>query len=291
MTQNELSLLFPSGCYKNGLLLLVPPGKFHKLEGNAIEKSRMHILLCDGAMELELNGKAYGLKGPSLLDIADTAVVRISKVSPGLRAWCLFVTFEFASSSLKTFRPGPLSHLLERLAIPVWNISREESETLEGQLVLLEKTLGNPGHCYQQELAETYFKSFSLELGNIMFAHKESIDEAQTYISKKDFIALNFMKLVSEHFMKEHNVVFYSEALCVSAKHLVRVVKEVMGKTPHAVICSELVNQAMTMLEDDSVPVSQIAERLHFSDQAAFCKFFKKHKNVSPMAYRRNKRE
>ena len=51
MTQKELSLLFPSNCHKEGLLLLVPPSKFHKLEGKTIEKSRLHILLCEGILE------------------------------------------------------------------------------------------------------------------------------------------------------------------------------------------------------------------------------------------------
>lgn len=291
MTQKELSLLFPSNCHKEGLLLLVPPSKFHKLEGKTIEKSRLHILLCEGIVEFELNGKTHELKGPSFLDIVDTSTIRISKINPNLQAWCLFITFEFAGNSLKTLRPGPLNHLLERLSLPVWSLSQEESGTLEGQLLLLEKTLDNPKHYYQQELFETYFKSFSLELGNIMFTHEERIDDAQTYISKKDFVALNFMKLVSKHFKEEHNVDFYAEALCVSTKHLIRVVKEIMGKTPHVVICNELIHQAMAMLEDESIPVSQIAEELHFSDQASFCKFFKKHKKVTPMAYRRRENE
>ena len=43
----------------------------------------------------------------------------------------------------------------------------------------------------------------------------------------------------------------------------------------------------MTLLEDDRISIGQIAERLHFSDQASFCKFFKKQKQISPMAYRR----
>lgn len=287
MIQKELSLLFPSCCCKDGLLLLVSPGKFHKLEGSTIEKNRLNILLCEGSIEFELNGKTYELKGPVFLDIMETVTVRIDKASPDLRAWCLFITFEFASNSLKNLRPGPLNHLLERLSLPVWNLSQEESGTLEGQLSLLERTLDNSKHYYQQELSETYFKSFSLELGNIMFTHEENMDDMQTYISKKDFISLNFMKLVSKHFMEEHNVDFYAEALCVSTKHLIRVIKEIMGKTPHTVICNELIHQAMVMLEDDSIPVSQIAEKLHFSDQASFCKFFKKHKKVAPMAYRR----
>lgn len=287
MTQKELSLLFPPDFYRDGSILLVSPDRFGKLEGNIIEKSRFQMLVCTGTLELELNGKPYEMKGPSLLDAMDTVTFRISRIAPEVRAWCLFTTFEFASESLKNLRPGPLNHLLERLYLPVWNLAQEESDVLERQLLLLKETLGNPKHYYRQELLETYFRSFSLELGNIMFIHEENIDDALPYISKRDFITLNFMKLVSRHFMEEHAIEFYAESLCISAKHLTRVVKEMTGKTPHTVICNELVHQAMVMLEDDSIPVSQIAEELRFSDQAAFCKFFKKHKGIPPMAYRR----
>lgn len=289
MTQQELFLLFPKNCYRDGLLLLISPDNFHKLEGNSFEETRLFMLVCEGTLELDLNGKPYQMKGPAFLDIMDTVTVRIDKVGPDLRAWCLFVTFEFASESLKNLRPGPINRLMEKLYIPIWNLSQTESDTLEKQLVLLKETLGNLEHFYRQELSETYFRSFSLELGNIMFIHEANMDDAQPYISKSDFITLNFMKLVSKHSMEKHNIGFYADTLCVSTKHLTRIIKAMTGKTPHTFICNELIHQAMTMLEDDRIPVSLIAEKLHFSDQAAFCKFFKKHKKIAPMAYRRRK--
>ena len=106
MIQKELSLLFPPDSYKDGLLLLVSPDRFYKLEGNIIERCRLHILVCEGILELEMNGTPYEIKGPALLDVMDTVAVRISKTSANLRAWCLFITFEFASESLKNLRPG-----------------------------------------------------------------------------------------------------------------------------------------------------------------------------------------
>ena len=125
-----------------------------------------------------------------------------------------------------------------------------------------------------------------------MLSHQENPNDMPPYVSKRDFITLNFMTLVSKHFAEEHHIEFYANALCISTKHLTRVVREMVGKTPHAVICDEITHQAMALLEDDRIPIGQIAERLHFSDQAAFCKFFKKQKKISPMAYRRqNKTE
>lgn len=54
------------------------------------------------------------------------------------------------------------------------------------------------------------------------------------------------MKLVSKHFAKEHHIEFYADSLCISIKHLTRVIKEMIGKTPHTVICDEITHQAMT---------------------------------------------
>lgn len=151
----------------------------------------------------------------------------------------------------------------------------------------MKETIANPSHYYRRELASVYFKSFSLELGNCMLSHQENPNDMPPYVSKRDFITLNFMTLVSKHFAEEHHIEFYANALCISTKHLTRVVREMVGKTPHAVIFDEITHQAMTLLEDDRISIGQIAERLHFSDQASFCKFFKKQKQISPMAYRR----
>lgn len=286
MTQEELSLLFPAVYHMENLILLIPPTELYKLEGSIIEGSRIFVLVCAGSIDIELNDFHCEIKAHSFFDIIETTTIKINKTSTDLQAWCLFVTFEFASESLKNLRPGPLTPFLER-HIPIWNLCQKESCLLEQQLSLLQNALSNTKHYYRKELTELYFKSFSLELGNIMFTHKKDTDDLPSYISKRDFITLNFIKLVSRHFAKEHRIGFYAKSLCLSSKHLTRIVKEMTGKTPHAVICDEITHQAMTMLEDDNIPISHIAEELNFSDQAAFCKFFKKQKKISPMAYRR----
>lgn len=133
----------------------------------------------------------------------------------------------------------------------------------------------------------TLFQKFQSRTGQYHAPLSTGKKRHPPYFSRRDFITLNFMKLVSKHFAKEHHIEFYADSLCISIKHLTRVIKEMIGKTPHTVICDEITHQAMTLLEDDSISIGEIAETLHFSDQASFCKFFKKQKKISPMAYRR----
>ncbi len=287
MTQKELSSRFPESCRIGNLILLISPKEFYKLEGITIEGSRMFLMVCSGRLNMTLNNRPYEIGANSYFDIMETTTARIERASQDIRGWCLLVSFEFASESLKNLRPGPLHYSLEHPHIRIWHFAEPEITRLEHQLNLLHETLADTTHYYRRELASVYFKSFSLELGNCMLTHQESDSDIPPYVSKRDFITLNFMTLVSKHFAEEHHIEFYANALCISTKHLTRVIKEMVGKTPHAVICDELTHQAMVLLEDDRLPIGQIAEMLHFSDQGAFCKFFKKQKRISPMAYRR----
>ncbi len=287
MIPPELITLFSPSCRIENQFLLVPPDQFYKLERLLIKDTHLFVLICAGDMEIELNGKVQKVVSHSFLDIWETSSVKFVRSSHDLRAWVMCVTFEFASESLKNLRPGPLAYALNRTDKPTWHFPTEEITRLEEQLKLLNKLLGNTKHYYRQELSSCYFKSFNLELGNSMFSLLGNKKDEPAYISKRDFITLNFMRLVSKHFAEEHHVDFYAHALCISTKHLTRVIKEMIGKTPHEVICDEIIHFSMTQLEDDRIPVAHIAEHLHFSDQAAFCKFFKKYKKIPPMAYRR----
>ncbi len=296
MTPTELLPLFSPYRYVDNQILLIPPVDFRKLEGRTIGGSRMFMLVCSGSLHVELhnslesesNDKSSQMGANSFLDILDVITVRLDRFSPDLKAWCLFISFEFARESLKNLLPGPQKTILDFSRIPVLNFSTSECRTLEQQLTLLEGILRDNKHFYRQEVIKLYFKSFSLELGNILLAYEQPIDKTPTHIGKRDFVTLNFIKLVSKHFATEHTLQFYADKLCLSTKHLTRIIKTTTGKTPHDILCKRIVHQALAMLDDDRIPVGQIAEELHFSDQAAFCKFFKKQMGITPTAYRKH---
>ena len=48
---------------------------------------------------------------------------------------------------------------------------------------------------------------------------------------------------------------------------------------------------AARLLRDPELTIQQIAEKMSFSDQSSFGKFFKKHTGVSPLKYRQNLRK
>lgn len=50
-------------------------------------------------------------------------------------------------------------------------------------------------------------------------------------------------------------------------------------------------NAAQKLLQDDAIPVQEVAARCGFSDSSYFIKVFQKHLNLTPAAYRRRQAE
>ena len=286
MTTKELMPKFPPACYVNKHILIVNPKEFRRLEGVTINNSRIFMMVCSGEMDILLNGEECIAGSGMFFDCIDTTTIHIKRCDSSLRAWCVMVTFEFARQSLKNMRPVPFDHLGKPIITKNMSLSPKSTAIIEQQLTLLASAVANKKHFYHKELSELFYKSFCLELGNAIMASSQTKDKPETKLSRKDFATLNFMKLVTKHFAREHSIGFYAQELNVSPKHLARMVKELTGKTPHNIICDELTHEAMALLEDDRMSVRSISERLCFSDQAAFCKFFKKQIGISPMEYR-----
>ncbi|MDO4180555.1 MAG: AraC family transcriptional regulator [Bacteroidales bacterium] len=286
MNPQELMLQSSPACVLAGKVTLVLPSEFEKLVGRDITGCHLFILVSQGKLQVVVNGKEHEMPECSLLDMMDWADFRVLHASADLRAYCLLPGREFTNESLANFKPCPDSYLVNRFYSPVLSLSREECEILERQFLLLASALGNPTHCYRQELACVYFKSFMLELGNIAFARLKGKNALPSALSKRDVVMVSFIRLVRQHFRTEHLVDFYANELGISSKHLSRIIKEVMGKTPHDVICHELIQYAMTLLKADKFSIQGIAADLHFSDQASFCKFFKKWTGMTPGEYR-----
>lgn len=154
------------------------------------------------------------------------------------------------------------------------------------QLKLLHGALADTGHFYRVELCRSYFRSFMLEYGNIVLHNRNTGLNTSDVETRQDQITRRFLKLVWKHYLTEHNVEFYADSLCLSTKHLTRVIRDKLGKTPYVVIRDELLQRAVYLLKNPKMSIQDISAELHFSEMSAFCKFFKKHKGVSPGAYR-----
>ena len=95
-----------------------------------------------------------------------------------------------------------------------------------------------------------------------------------------------FVSLVAEHYREAHDVSFYADKLCITTRYLSQITDNVVSKSPKQIIADYLMSEAKSYLETTRLTIQEITDKLGFSSQALFCKFFKTQANTSPTEYR-----
>lgn len=104
--------------------------------------------------------------------------------------------------------------------------------------------------------------------------------------SKKETTIFRLYNLVHQHYLTERTVHYYADQLKLTPKYLTTLVRKQTGKTVSAIINELVIIQAQSYLIATDKPIYLIAEELKFLDATSFCRYFKKHTDQSPLAYR-----
>ena len=95
-----------------------------------------------------------------------------------------------------------------------------------------------------------------------------------------------FVSLVAQHYREAHDVRFYADKLCITTRYLSQITDDVVAKSPKQIIADYLMSEAKSYLCTTRLTIQEIADKLGFSSQALFCKFFKTQASTSPSEYR-----
>lgn len=104
--------------------------------------------------------------------------------------------------------------------------------------------------------------------------------------SRHEAQAQAFCDAVEQHFAEPLPVPEYAARLGMSAPHLTRVCKRILGATPNEIIRQRRMVEAKRLLRFTRHPVADIALRAGFKDAAFFCRSFKQQTGTSPTGFR-----
>lgn len=285
MNLQELIPLFPPRNVIDGQALLVAPADLWRLEGREVTSCRMFVMVIAGCMDVRIDGRPCVLGPNTFVDMFEKTAFLFERIAPGCEAYCFLPTQKFTSDALMSFRVGDDRHLVSCMKFPVLRLPSADCLQLAQPLRLLADSVFRTAHHYRTELSQVYFRGFLMELADVLRRTSSAADPGAPF-SRKDGLFMDFMKLVWQHACHERRIDFYADRLSISPKHLTRIVREKLAHTPHEVIAKEVVHHTIPLLMHGSLSVQQIADRLNFSDQASFCKFFKSHTGLSPTEYR-----
>lgn len=140
-------------------------------------------------------------------------------------------------------------------------------------------------HIYRQEILRMLYAVFLLDVQNVQ---QQAITRRQIP-QRVEEIFIGFIRLLPQHFAEHRDIAFYASRLNISQVYLSRVVRQVTGRTVIGYINQMLLMEASFLLRTTSMSITQIADRLHFSDSPSFSKFFSRLKGMSPRQFRTEK--
>ncbi|MGE4587500.1 MAG: helix-turn-helix domain-containing protein [Mangrovibacterium sp.] len=247
------------------------------------------LMLEGGWLEVRINGVCSRLDAGCQVCLYDLGQLQFLSVSPDFLGWQLIAQRDFISESLRGMNPFPLSFTMQIQKDPVLRLSREETALLVSCMKQIRITLEREKQVFRKEILQHQLSVFLLEMGQIVIGRDEHY-RFERNASHREQILLGFFTLLTQHYWKEHGVGFYARELCISPQYLARIVRELTGKTVYSWISEMLLVRAKTLLltNQSAMSVQQVSDILHFSDQAAFGKFFKRHTGQSPVQFRRS---
>ncbi|RED19441.1 AraC-like DNA-binding protein [Flavobacterium cutihirudinis] len=236
-----------------------------------------------GQITVSIDGQQHKIKQFNLLAAKPATKISFQDKSEDFRMKLLFFEKDFLLKNISD--PFTIEKLLffEDRLFEIIQLEEQESNRLVKLMKYLEGKI-NLDLKFKDEIIRTLI--FNLLLETAEFLQTEQSENAVIPNNPRNTY-FQFLNLVMENISQHKKVDYYAQKLHISNKYLIQIVKKAVDKTPHEIIDSYLLKEAVVLLGNPSVNISDIAYRLRFNSVSAFGRFFKKHSSVSPTDYRR----
>ena len=266
--------------------LLKPDNRIKKL-------SQGGIFICNqGEGKIALNDQTFLLNKNSMIVYFPFSSLKIMYRSEDLDGIVMAIDLDGVQPLLNKITD--IDSVLHIRQNPFANLSEQDILRIYDYIHLYEKHL-ELSQIYAVDNKRRYWQLNNIQLENIktnlilqiflVYLPKDSTPK--NTINRKDEIVMKFLS-DQKHYVKQHEVGFYSNLQCISMRYFTSVVKEKSGKTPSEWITAALINDAKQFLANSNLTVKEIAETLNFPNQSYFGKWFKNNLKMGPLEYKKN---
>lgn len=243
------------------------------------------LFLSKGKLNFWMNGDYIEIQAPSHIDFILIYPWKKIKTSKDFEGY--FVTTEQSffikvSASIRSKFGGLIYQYAQKPFVP---LNEETIQRIILFLHLLIAIIKQPEYHFRYEVMENMLRTLQLEIWNAVFEvyKNEVVDEQQLWSD----ILSHFLHLVRTNYRYHHEVKWYANQLCVSSDALSARARRTYDKSAGQIIDEYLMIEAKAYLQNPSQSIQNIAELLCFSDQASFCKFFKRCCGISPSEFKK----
>ena len=251
------------------------------------------VFCVKGSVHLSVNLNEYDVKEGCLVVLTDQDIVKVEKGSDDDIRDLHWVVIAMSQNFLTNFRVDFRKILSEGVALietPVLHLDQNIRGYFEDYLKLIGKLANSELPMYKDAVRSLISSMVSIAAGqwiaDINRLRDEKVVKLNSRSEHKTLTFRQFIKLVSENYTQQRQVIFYADQLCMSPKYLSKLVKDVSGKSAPEWIDSYVLLEAKHLLKYSDMPIKEIVFRLNFSNQTVFYKYFKTHTGMTPTDYR-----
>jgi AraC-like DNA-binding protein len=238
------------------------------------------IVCLRGTLKGSVNMKSYTAQAPCLVLVQSNQILQQEFVSEDFEGLFIVFSQRFAGTLLLQIEDKfPL--FISSINNIVMPLESEHLSALKIYYRTMKKVIAATQNTYRLEIAKHLTMSFFYSFGSWFHNMPEQ------NLSKQGVLVKKFLKLVQTHCKEERGLNFYADKLCITPKHLSKVIKENSNMSAAAWIDKSVVLEAQAMLKSTNMTIQQISDELNFPSQSFFGKFFKRVTGMSPKEYQK----
>lgn len=239
------------------------------------------VVICtNGSSEGVINLKPYSAKAPCLIVILPDQILEHKYISEDFSG--LFIVMS------KKFTDGLMPNAKDRLPLflavqdnPAVSLLEAELNAMVTYFQMLKRIIQIKDHPNRMEVVR--YLTLAFFYGAAFQFHPQSEKKKR---SPHELLTEKFLHLVQSNYKRERSLNFYADKLCLTPKHLSKVIKETTGKSPNGWIDEHVILEAKALLNSTNMTVQQVGDELNFPCQSFFGKYFKRIVGVSPREYK-----
>ena len=167
------------------------------------------------------------------------------------------------------------------------HLSVQEVEVFRGVITMIEQELHRAIDKHTRELIISNIElllNYCLRFYDRQFITREEINHS---------VVKRFMELLDDYISSKAlreglpTVAYFADKCCLSSGYFGNLVHVETGRTAKDIIADRLLAHAKQLLNDDTLTITMISERMGFDYPQHFVRFFKSHTGKTPSAFRK----
>ena len=241
----------------------------------------VHIIVREGCMKFSDGKQTFTSIQDDLVIWQMSNTIQDVTYSDDFAADFLVVSSEFLSRFNPEMVWASKGFIFIRIN-PSFHLHEQSLKLMTDDFALFRSRLNQPNTPFKEEVLGRVMQIFLYDLWTAYSAEMAQVETTDNAAR----IFLRFLSLVQRDCRRQRDVAYYADVLCITPKYLSQVCRSVSGIPASEWITYHATFEVVTLLNDQSKTLTEVADLMNFETASHFSRYVKKLLGKSPSEYR-----